>query len=146
VIAELLEDAELVAAGRCSAIRNTVLGPYAVCRDESGATGRVGSGVGRANVVVRLDAMDRFANGEPGNTSLLEVSLIASGLLSEPDSRSDVVDVLLDVTRNVILLTSDISMSPGGTVLPHVEVRVQKILSLFDWGIKLDPLQSISQL
>lgn len=63
--------------------------------------------------------------------------------MSEPDTRGDIVDVLLDITWNMILLASDILMG-SSTVFPDEEVGKEQILYLISCSVKLDPLMLVS--
>lgn len=139
VVVKALEDAKLV-AGECSrAYQEAVLGSDAAGIDVAVAVGRINGRRG----VVKLPRGRLFGRVNLGD-GLVITLLSALGLLSvipEPRARSNVVDVLLDVTWEMVLLARDVGATI--TMLPDVEVGVEQVADLLGGGIELNPLESL---
>ncbi len=60
-------------------------------------------------------------------------------IFSHCDARGNVVNMLLDMSGNMILIAGNIGMVPRA-VLPEVEVGKKKIFGFMDRGVKLNPL------
>ena len=76
--------------------------------------------------------------------ALLEISFLRWALLlRRPKSGPwrDIVDVLYDVSRDVVSLRRDVFVP--FLVLPNVEVRDKQILNLFGRSIELNPLHNL---
>jgi hypothetical protein len=72
--------------------------------------------------------------------ALAEVACGFGPLDTESDTRGDVVNVLLDMGRDVVLLGGDI-MAAGG-MLPDMVLSEHETLDLANRGVKLNPLIS----
>jgi hypothetical protein len=68
----------------------------------------------------------------------LEISLHCN-LAPHPDTRGDIVNMLLDVSRDVVFLAGDVLMT-ASTMLPEVKLGDEKIFSLMYLRIELNPL------
>lgn len=68
--------------------------------------------------------------------------LVAEPVLPEPDTRSDIINVALDISRDMVLATCDILMA-SAFILPQVEVSKEEVSSLFCCCVELDPLYKV---
>jgi hypothetical protein len=80
----------------------------------------------------------RFHTVLVDGAALTEVARGFGPLDTESDTGSDIVDVLLDMSRDMVLLGGDIMAARG--VLPDMVLSIHETLDLTNRGIKLDPL------
>jgi hypothetical protein len=118
--------------------------------DEGVTAGRVGSRVNWSNIVVRLGAADglaslealvvgsRLASLEVASIALLYATLVETSM-AETNTRSQVINVLLHMSWDVIFLSGNISML-SRSIFPDIEVSIDEVLDLINWSIKLNPL------
>lgn len=106
-------------------------------------SGALGSNINRARSRVRLREYREL--GDERAHVVLEAALhllLLGGMLSraKPGARGHVVDVFLDLVRNVVRLGGHVTAAVR--VLPHVEVCEQQLFHLLCRRVELNPLRN----
>jgi hypothetical protein len=114
----------------------------AIGRDVGTATSRVDPRV--ATVADDVHFVDRIigtgTGGRPVDNALrLEIALQGT-IAPHADTWGHVIDMVLNMSRNVVFLASDILMS-ARTMLPDVEISDKEVFGLLNWCVELDPLK-----